>query len=97
MEVFNTILLCEILMNISTILGNSLSNILVIPSGLAAEPQNATISHCWLRTGRIVPRALKQSNESANVLQRIHVECYFVKYLLGIHSIFHFELLHLVL
>lgn len=35
-EVFNTSLLCKILLNISTILGNSLSNILVIPSGLAA-------------------------------------------------------------
>ena len=34
-EVFNIIFLCKILTNISTILGNSLSNILAIPSGLA--------------------------------------------------------------
>ena len=97
-EVFNTILLCKILMNVSTILGNSLSNTLVIPRGLAGaaaarnhQPMPAPHRmHC-------TPRALKQSNESANVLQRIHLECYFVKHLLGIHSIFHFELLHLVL
>lgn len=85
-------------MNVSTILGNSLSNTLVIPRGLAGAA--AARSHQPMPAPHRVhcaPRALKQSNESANVLQRIHLECYFVKHLLGIHSIFHFELLHLVL
>lgn len=63
MEVFNAILLYKIVMNVSTILGNSLSNILVIPSGLVSAPQRKPISQGSLRVEHCALCALKQSNE----------------------------------
>lgn len=97
MKVFNTILLSKILMNISTVLSNSLSNILVISSVLPVGSESPAISQLCPTQDTFCSVCSKAIKETANVLQRIHLECYFVKHLLGIHSIFHFELLHLVL
>lgn len=97
LEVLNTILLSKILMNLSTILSNSLSKILVIPNGLVVGLKTLAISQLCPMEGTFCPVHSKAIKETANILQRIHLECYFVKHLLGIHSIFHFELLHLVL
>lgn len=88
MEVFNTILLYKILMNISTILSNSLSNILVIPSGPAVGSESLAISQLCPTEDTFCPVCSKAIKETANVLQRIHLECYFVKHLLGISFYF---------
>lgn len=78
MKVFNTILLSKILMNISRILSNSLSNILVIPSVLAVGsespaisqlcPTQDTFSLCALKQSKRLPMFFKEYIQNATSL-----------------------------
>lgn len=89
-EVFNTILLHKILMNVSAILGNSLSNTLVIPEAWLGRRSTQPPASASSLQDALYPARSKAIKRVCKCSSRIHLECYFVKRLLGIHSIFHF-------